>query len=70
MKRQRAIIQDMSKNIQKDILNSVSQRKGGIDPVDFSQQSNLHVINRNLRRDPLQSHNPSTAEDNEELKRF
>jgi hypothetical protein len=35
MKRQRAIIQDMSKNIQKDILSSVSQRKAGVEPVDF-----------------------------------
>jgi hypothetical protein len=35
--------------------------------VDFSNPSNLHVINRNLRREPV-STNP--GEENEELKRF
>jgi len=58
MKRQRAIIQDMSKNIQRDILNKK------IEAVDLSGASGLHVLNRNQRKEAV----PEGDED--ELKRF
>jgi hypothetical protein len=54
MKRQRAIIQDMSKNIQRDILNKK------IEPVDLNEPGGLHVLNRHNREQPNE----------EELKRF
>ena len=54
MKRQRAIIQDMSKNIQRDILNKK------IEPVDLNEPGGLHVLNRHKREQPNE----------EELKRF
>lgn len=56
MKRQRAMVQDMSKNLQKDII---SKR---VEPVDLANPSGMHVLNRNK---------PSAAgEDADELKRF
>jgi hypothetical protein len=50
----------MSKNIQREILN---RKPTGVDPVDFSAPTSLHVINRN-RRDP------AAEENSEEVKRF
>ncbi len=51
----------MSKNIQKEIFVN----KKIVDPVDFSNPTNLHVINRNNRREST-----NNAEDSEELKKF
>lgn len=66
MKRQRAIIQDMSKNIQKEIF--VNKKVNSVDPVDFSNPTSLHVINRNHRKDNNSS--VQNNEDSDEIKRF
>jgi hypothetical protein len=69
MKRQRAIIQDMSKNLQREILNNHSGQARKVDPVDLSTPTSLHVINRNHRKEAAGSM-PSAENDEDELKRF
>ena len=61
MNKQRAIIQDMSKNIQNEILHSHNKR---IEPVDLSTPTSLNVINRNRRE------SQGNGNDEDELKRF